>query len=297
MGDLPIEILIKILADVDKLTRYHVLTINKKWLQASAFLLYQEPKLRTLRQVKKLKKVIDTSLDGFTTIDYHAFVRGIDLSNLEDGCRSTKLVGEWVVQLIKMSRTYQKIDSAMDLMTISKKSYKLVEPVGQLRNLDLGFCKAVRNNELCLVRNYCTKLLSLNLSGGSRSDKIMMQLSPKCTLLTRLSLAWNVHLSDLTLFSIAQHCHSLQSIDVSHCTDMSDDGIKSIAQYCPIEYISVNWCPRISLVSLSSLIDKPGLKLLNCIGTDCDLTQINSMNKNKELRINEMESLPFYENK
>ena len=296
MGDLPLELIIKILKDTaDTQTLHNVVTINKKWQLAASVLLYEKPKLRTLTQVKRLKRVIDTSLDGFTSISYHLFVRGIDLSSLEDTCRSTKIVGEWIIQLIKMTRNIQKIDSAMDLITITKKTP--LNAVGQLRHLDLGFVKAVRNNELCAVKQYCTKLVCLNLSGGSRSDKIMMQLAPKCTQLTRLSLAWNVHLSDLTLFSIAQHCHSLKSIDVSHCTDMSDDGIKAIAQYCPIEFMSVNWCPRITLVSLAIVILMPNLKLLNCIGTDCDQRIIKSSNLNKRLRINDMETLPFYENK
>ena len=293
MGDLPLEIIIKILNDVDAPTRHMVALIDKKWHLASAMLLYKRPKLRTLPQVKNLKRVIDNSMDGFTSIPYHLFVRGIDLSNLEDTCRSTKIVGEWIIQLIKMTRSPHKIGNAMDLITATKKPSPVA--IGQLRHLDLGFCKAVRNDELCAVKQYCTKLISLNLSGGSRSDKIMMQLAPKCTQLTSLSLAWNVHLSDLTLFSIAQHCHHLKSLDVSHCTDMSDEGIKAIAQYCPIEYMSVNWCPRISLISLSKVVLLPNLKLLNYIGTDCDVKEVKTLVSNKTLRINDLEVLPFYE--
>ena len=293
-AELPLELILKVLKDADTKTLSAALKINHLWQQGAAQLLYQQPKLTSLRQVRQLKRVIDKSMDGFTSIKYHNYIRGIDVSNLEDSSRSDRVVGEWIIQLIKMTKKVAKIDSAMDLMTLTKKKSP---NGGQLKFLDMGFCKAVRNNEFIAVKEYCTKLESLNLSGGSRSDRIMISIAPKTTNLKKLSLAWNVHLSDLTLFSIAQNCHKLQSIDLSHCTDISDDGIKAIALNCPIRYMSVNWCSRITLHSLSLVLQTPTIQLLNCVGTDCDVKDIKLLAKTRRIRINELDTLPFYENK
>eukprot|EP00834_Sanchytrium_tribonematis_P008630 NODE_1082_length_2296_cov_0.491124.p1 type:complete len:309 gc:universal NODE_1082_length_2296_cov_0.491124:980-54(-) len=287
---LPTEIITKILKYVDTNTLKSAQMMNTNWHYSASQLIYYNPQLMTVNQVKKLKRVIDLSLDGFTTLAYHSMIRGIDLSGLEDSGRSSKVVGEWIIQIIKMTRN-MNLDSKMDLMIIERAK---TVTVGQIRYLDLGFCKAVKNDEICAAKRYLTKIINLNLSGGGRNDRVMNSLASYCLNLERLSLAWNIHLSDLTLFSLSQNCKMLKSLDLSHCVDMSDDGLKAIAMTCPLEYLSVNWCARITLESLRLIIQIPSLKLLNFIGTDCNYKDLKLLNENKDLIFNDLDALPFY---
>lgn len=64
--------------------------------------------------------------------------------------------------------------------------------------------------------------------------------------LQRLSLYWNVHISNAVLQKLSICCPKLTHLNLSGCKRITDDGLKAVARKCP-ELVDVDLTRYVSL--------------------------------------------------
>ncbi|KAJ1809717.1 hypothetical protein LPJ56_005950, partial [Coemansia sp. RSA 2599] len=85
-----------------------------------------------------------------------------------------------------------------------------------LRQLDLRFCKGVRNYSLQRLAPKLASLGVLDLAGGLRTDITIAKLAQHMYGLKRLSLAWTSNLTDFGVSELVQRCKDIEALDLTY---------------------------------------------------------------------------------
>ncbi|KAJ2551403.1 hypothetical protein EV175_003706 [Coemansia sp. RSA 1933] len=116
-----------------------------------------------------------------------------------------------------------------------------------LRQLDLRFCKGVRNYSLQRLAPRLSTLSLLNLAGGQRADITIAKLSQHMFNLRRVSLAWTSNLTDFGVSELVQRCKGIQALDLTHCMQIEDTSMFAIAHHLKdLSALSVAYCASVS---------------------------------------------------
>ncbi|KAJ2725897.1 hypothetical protein GGI07_000942 [Coemansia sp. Benny D115] len=117
-----------------------------------------------------------------------------------------------------------------------------------LRQLDLRFCKGMRNYSLQRLAPKLSSVRVLNLAGGLRSDITVAKLAQHMVGLERISLAWTSNLTDFGVTELAQRCTQLQALDLTYCTQIEDTSMFSIAHNLAnsLNALSVAYCSGVT---------------------------------------------------
>ncbi|KAJ2303562.1 hypothetical protein IWW55_002866 [Coemansia sp. RSA 2706] len=116
-----------------------------------------------------------------------------------------------------------------------------------LRQLDLRFCKGVRNYSLQRLAPKLATLTVLNLAGGLRTDITIAKLSQHMFQLRRISLAWTSNLTDFGVSELVQRCKSIECLDLTYCTQIEDTAMFAIAHNLHnLTALSVAYCAGVT---------------------------------------------------
>ncbi|KAJ1902848.1 hypothetical protein LPJ81_003376 [Coemansia sp. IMI 209127] len=116
-----------------------------------------------------------------------------------------------------------------------------------LRQLDLRFCKGVRNYSLQRLAPRLSTLSILNLAGGQRADITIAKLSQHMYNLRRVSFAWTSNLTDFGVSELVQRCKGIQALDLTYCTQIEDTSLFAIAHHLKdLRALSVAYCASVS---------------------------------------------------
>ncbi|KAJ2156913.1 hypothetical protein GGF46_004872 [Coemansia sp. RSA 552] len=135
-----------------------------------------------------------------------------------------------------------------------------------LRQLDLRFCKGVRNYSLQRLAPKLASLRVLNLAGGLRTDITIAKLSQHMFLdLQRISLAWTSNLTDFGVSELVQRCRSIEFLDLTYCTQIEDTSMFAIAHSLTnLVALSVAYCAGVTDIGVREVATgRPHLRILN----------------------------------
>ncbi|KAJ2614234.1 hypothetical protein H4S08_001803 [Coemansia sp. RSA 1365] len=142
-----------------------------------------------------------------------------------------------------------------------------INPVytSSLRQLDLRFCKGVRNYSLQRLAPKLAPLTVLNLAGGLRTDITIAKLSQHVYQLRRISLAWTSNLTDFGVSELVQRCKMIECLDLTYCTQLEDTSMFSIAHNLHnLTALSVAYCAGITDIGVREVATCcPRLRVLN----------------------------------
>ncbi|KAJ2809476.1 hypothetical protein H4R20_000096 [Coemansia guatemalensis] len=137
--------------------------------------------------------------------------------------------------------------------------------LSSLRQLDLRFCKGVRNYSLQRLAPKLAPLTVLNLAGGLRTDITIAKLSQHMYQLRRISLAWTSNLTDFGVSELVQRCKMIECLDLTYCTQLEDTSMFSIAHSLHnLTALSVAYCAGITDIGVREVATAcPRLRVLN----------------------------------
>ncbi|KAJ2784003.1 hypothetical protein H4R18_001395 [Coemansia javaensis] len=134
-----------------------------------------------------------------------------------------------------------------------------------LRQLDLRFCKGVRNYSLQRLAPKLGALTVLNLAGGLRTDITIAKLAQHMGQLRRISLAWTSNLTDFGVAELVQRCRAIECLDLTYCTQIEDTAMFAIAHSLRgLVALSVAYCGGVSDAGVAEVAAAcPALRVLN----------------------------------
>ncbi|KAJ1762362.1 hypothetical protein IW139_000145 [Coemansia sp. RSA 353] len=134
-----------------------------------------------------------------------------------------------------------------------------------LRQLDLRFCKGVRNYSLQRLAPKLASLTVLNLAGGLRTDITIAKLAQHMFQLRRISLAWTSNLTDFGVSELVQRCKSVECLDLTYCTQIEDTAMFAIAHNLRnLCALSVAYCAGVTDIGVREVMSAcPQLCVLN----------------------------------
>ncbi|KAJ2654826.1 hypothetical protein IWW48_005872 [Coemansia sp. RSA 1200] len=137
--------------------------------------------------------------------------------------------------------------------------------VSSLRQLDLRFCKGVRDYSLQRLAPKLSTLTVLNLAGGQRTDITIAKLSQHLHNLRRVSLAWTSNLTDFGVSELVQRCKGIEALDLTYCTQIEDTSLFAIAHNLKeLRAISVAYCVSVSDIGVREVATRcAAVRVLN----------------------------------
>nr|CAG8530260.1 2809_t:CDS:2 [Entrophospora candida] len=166
---------------------------------------------------------------------YASYIRTLDLTYLTEHDRNNSALSSHLLRLLPLIH------------------------MENLHTLNLSFVKGITNNYLTkLLAPFFNCVKTLNLAGGSRSDKCLSSIIPYCHQVQNLSLAWNTSLSDTSINKIATICGgSLRKLDLTNCEKVSDISLIYISQYCTkLRELKVSYCRGVSEEGIRAVIER-----------------------------------------
>ncbi|KAJ2757206.1 hypothetical protein GGI19_000256 [Coemansia pectinata] len=134
-----------------------------------------------------------------------------------------------------------------------------------LRQLDLRFCKGVRNYSLQRLAPRLASINVLNLAGGLRTDITIAKLSQHMTDLRRVSLAWTSNLTDFGVSELVQRCKDIEALDLTYCMQIEDTSMLAIAHNLhSLAALSVAYCAGVTDIGVREVAMRfPGIQIVN----------------------------------
>lgn len=134
-----------------------------------------------------------------------------------------------------------------------------------LRQLDLRFCKGVRNYSLQRLAPRLASINVLNLAGGLRTDITIAKLSQHMTDLRRVSLAWTSNLTDFGVSELVQRCKDIEALDLTYCMQIEDTSMLAIAHNLhSLAALSVAYCAGVTDIGVREVATRfPGIQIVN----------------------------------
>ncbi|KAJ1646620.1 hypothetical protein LPJ64_001901 [Coemansia asiatica] len=140
-------------------------------------------------------------------------------------------------------------------------SFRLVDTeatavyTSSLKQLDLRFCKGVRNYSLQRLAPKLASLRVLDLAGGLRTDITIAKLAQHMYGLKRLSLAWTSNLTDFGVSELVQRCKDIEALDLTYCTQIEDTSMFAIAHHLTrLTALSVAYCAGVTDIGVREVI-------------------------------------------
>lgn len=212
--------------------------VNRYWGRIASQRLWNRPLLYSFSSLTKLTNIVRSTKD---TRPYP--IRHLDLTLLDEVHRNSHFLSSQLAKLIPAIG-------------------------GSLYELDLGFCKGLKNYDLQRVLPSLINLNCLNLAGGNRSDIVLTKLVKHCPGLTRLSLSWNAQLTDFGFIELARQCPKLQYLDLTNCAQLTDIAVVALANYCGrLRALSLSYCQCVTDDAVMVLLQRcPNLTVINVWG-------------------------------
>ncbi|KAJ2491911.1 hypothetical protein IWW37_001883 [Coemansia sp. RSA 2050] len=134
-----------------------------------------------------------------------------------------------------------------------------------LRQLDLRFCKGVRNYSLQRLAPRLASINVLNLAGGLRTDITIAKLSQHMSDLRRVSLAWTSNLTDFGVSELVQRCKGIEALDLTYCMQIEDTSMLAIAHNLhSLAALSVAYCAGVTDIGVREVATRfPGIQIIN----------------------------------
>ncbi|KAJ2097173.1 hypothetical protein GGI09_003974 [Coemansia sp. S100] len=134
-----------------------------------------------------------------------------------------------------------------------------------LRQLDLRFCKGVRNYSLQRLAPRLASINVLNLAGGLRTDITIAKLSQHMTDLRRVSLAWTSNLTDFGVSELVQRCKHIEALDLTYCMQIEDTSMLAIAHNLhSLAALSVAYCAGVTDIGVREVAMRfPAIQIVN----------------------------------
>ncbi len=113
-----------------------------------------------------------------------------------------------------------------------------------LRELNLGRCFQLKNEELKVIGRGCTLLSDLNLEEcRAFDDKGLLDFFELCPYLQELNLNYCDQLTDKVLFEISLGLPQLKSLNLAKCRKLTDKGVLHLVTKRPtLTYLNVQGC-------------------------------------------------------
>ncbi|KAI8093236.1 uncharacterized protein BX664DRAFT_313310 [Halteromyces radiatus] len=111
-----------------------------------------------------------------------------------------------------------------------------------LENLDVGFCNLDPRRVISSISN-CSSLRYLSLKAVRNvTDEVVENFVRDHPSLIGLDISYS-SITDDSIYTISQHCISLEELDISGCEQISEEGIRFLAQQCKqLRYINIKDC-------------------------------------------------------
>lgn len=212
--------------------------VNRYWGRIATQRLWNRPLLYSFSSLTKLTTIVRSTKDSRPYP-----IRQLDLTLLDEVHRNSHFLSTQLAKLIPAIG-------------------------GTLYELDLGFCKGLKNYDLQRVLPSLINLNCLNLAGGNRSDIVLTKLVKHCPGLTRLSLSWNAQLTDFGFIELARQCPKLQYLDLTNCAQLTDNAVVALANYCGrLRALSLSYCQCVTDDAVMVLLQRcSSLTVINVWG-------------------------------
>nr|CAG8489184.1 9793_t:CDS:2 [Entrophospora candida] len=213
-------------------------SLDHQWNAIGTNVLWNSPRFTHMPSPTSPISQSTSSSSPISTKIYHpyaSYIRTLDLTYLTEHDRNNSALSSHLLRLLPLIH------------------------MENLHTLNLSFVKGITNNYLTkLLAPFFNCVKTLNLAGGSRSDKCLSSIIPYCHQVQNLSLAWNTSLSDTSINKIATICGgSLRKLDLTNCEKVSDISLIYISQYCTkLRELKVSYCRGVSEEGIRAVIER-----------------------------------------
>ena len=195
--------------------------VSKTWSRNSVDLLWHRPLCNTWQ---KLESVIKSIRETGGYYPYHALVKRLNLSNLND--------------------------------RVNNGTVKPFMHCNRIERLTLTGCVQLTDEGVCSLIYGSRSLLALDITGlDSITDHTLRAVSENCGRLQGLNITDCSKVTDDSLVEVAEHCHFLKRLKLNNCSLVTDESIMAVAHHCPYMLeIDLHNCRQVSNVSITALI-------------------------------------------
>ena len=195
--------------------------VSKTWSRNSVDLLWHRPLCNTWQNLESVIKSIRES-GGY--YPYHALVKRLNLSNLND--------------------------------RVNNGTVKPFMHCNRIERLTLTGCVQLTDEGVCSLIYGSRSLLALDITGlDSITDHTLRAVSDNCGRLQGLNITDCSKVTDDSLVEVAEHCHFLKRLKLNNCSLVTDESIMAVAHHCPYMLeIDLHNCRQVSNMSITALI-------------------------------------------
>lgn len=195
--------------------------VSKTWSRNSVDLLWHRPLCNTWQNLESVIKSIRES-GGY--YPYHALVKRLNLSNLND--------------------------------RVNNGTVKPFMHCNRIERLTLTGCVQLTDEGVCSLVYGSRSLLALDITGlDSITDHTLKAVSENCGRLQGLNITDCSKVTDDSLVEVAEHCHFLKRLKLNNCSLVTDESIMAVALHCPYMLeIDLHNCRQVSNISITALI-------------------------------------------
>jgi len=115
---------------------------------------------------------------------------------------------------------------------------RLLQHIHNLEYLELDQCRFITDSSICNIANSCPKLEHLDIGASDASDTTICNIVRSCKNLRYLDIRCCRLVTDIVIDEIAQHCSSLECLDIQ-LTNVSKDALSKLNPKIKIKRDSV----------------------------------------------------------
>ncbi|TPX35596.1 hypothetical protein SmJEL517_g02109 [Synchytrium microbalum] len=196
--------------------------VCKRWAVPAIKTMWRRPMIYDVQRFAKLVHTAEES--ALKIIGDHSSEDITKLARLSTTTTSFPYV-DYLCQLSLSNTLAENQRNASRLSVMLPRLLLTTSMSKALTLLDLSFAKGVSNYSLLRCATNLSNLLCLNISGGNRSEIVVLKVADCCRSLKKLSLAWNEQVGDFAMVEIGKKVKHLEWLDVTGCIQLSDAGV------------------------------------------------------------------------
>lgn len=218
--DLPMELLVQILALVDHRTVIVACGVCTGWRDAMRFgiseLSFSWCKRNTSMLVQSIAPKF-TQLQVCNLRNNRLFLSDQAVEALANHCHALRV-----------------LDLSNGPFITDVSLFALAHGCGMLERLNLSGCTRISELGLIVLAENCSNLMHLNLCGcnNAGTDQALLALGQNCIMLESLNVGWCERITDTGVVGLASRCSYLMIVDLCGCLWITDRSVIALADNC-----------------------------------------------------------------
>ncbi|CAA0831677.1 F-box protein SKP2A [Striga hermonthica] len=244
--DIPVELLLRILALVDDRTVVVASGVCHGWRDAISWGLIH---LSLSWCKKNMNNLVLSLVPKFTKL--RVLILRQDTPQLQDDAIEIIAAHCHDLQELDLSKSFRLTDRSL---------YALARGCQDLVKLNISGCTSFTDTAVGYLTGFCRNLKFLNLCSCVRAatDRALKAIGYNCGKLQSLNLGWCDRVGDEGVKSLAYGCPDLRALDLCGCVLITDESVIALANNCHhLRSLGLYYCQNITDRAMYSLAHSP----------------------------------------